>query len=516
MEKKYSFMSNHNHTEDSNFRLKDCIIRAEDIVNRAIELGYMGVSVTDHETVSSHIRVLQRFQHLKRLQKKYKQYIAVDDVEGLYADSEVVKELHLLKTMGDDFKLGLGNEIYLIDNLEDVKENYESGVTKFWHFILIAKNAKGYEQIKRISSESAWKNWYRQGKTERVPTIKSELEEIIGDEKGNIIATSACLGGELANHVLSYFRDGNMKAKRKIHNFMQWGIEVFGKENFFIELQPTLEKPQGDILETHPQITFNQNAIKIAKAYGVGYTIATDSHYLKKEHRMVHEAYLKADENNNSNRELGDFYATTYMMNLEELHDLLATHLTEDEISNGFAGTMKMHRMIEEYDLSHSVIVPSDKSIPDIKVQHIFKEFYNKYEYIKKFAYSEDKQERYLFWLIEQSIINKKLKYEESVVARFDLELGEIWNISEKIGMRLATYYVLVQRIINEIMWKVSYVGVARGSVTGFLLAYAIGITQMNPMKYNLPHWRHLSHERPELPKLYWALTMNPAKGCTV
>ena len=46
------FMSNHNHTEDSNFRLKDCIIRAEDIVNRAIELGYKGVSVTDHEAVS--------------------------------------------------------------------------------------------------------------------------------------------------------------------------------------------------------------------------------------------------------------------------------------------------------------------------------------------------------------------------------------------------------------------------------------------------------------------------------
>ena len=60
------FMSNHNHTEDSNFRLKDCIIRAEDIVNRAIELGYKGVSVTDHETVSSHIRIMQRFQTLKK------------------------------------------------------------------------------------------------------------------------------------------------------------------------------------------------------------------------------------------------------------------------------------------------------------------------------------------------------------------------------------------------------------------------------------------------------------------
>ena len=66
--------------------------------------------------------------------------------------------------------------------------------------------------------------------------------------------------------------------------------------------------------------------------------------------------------------------------------------------------------------------------------------------------------------------------------------------------MRLDSYYLLVLRIINEVMWKVSYVGIARGSITGFLTAYAIGITQMNPLEYNLPHWRHLSAERPELP----------------
>ena len=305
------FMSNHNHTEDSNFRLKDCIIRAEDIVNRAIELGYKGVSVTDHETVSSHIRIMQRFQTLKKLQKKYKTYLSENDEEGLKNDKDVQKELHLLERMDDDFKLGLGNEIYLIDDLSDVKENYEPGVTKYWHFILIAKNPKGYEQIKRISSESAWKNWFRQGKMERVPTIKHELEEIIGEEKGNIIATTACLGGEFPNYVLSYFRDGNISAKRKIHEFVQWGIRVFGKENFFFELQPTFEMPCDDILVQHPQITFNKNAVMLAKAYGLDYTFATDSHYLKKEHRPVHEAYLHADEDNASNRELGDFYATT-------------------------------------------------------------------------------------------------------------------------------------------------------------------------------------------------------------
>ena len=127
---KIEFMSNHNHDEDSNFRLKDCIIRAEDIVNRAIELGYRGVSITNHETVSSHVRIMQRFQTLQKLQKKYKRYIAENDIEGLKNDKETQKEIHLLKAMPDNFKLGLGNEIYLIDDLSDVKENYEPGVTK--------------------------------------------------------------------------------------------------------------------------------------------------------------------------------------------------------------------------------------------------------------------------------------------------------------------------------------------------------------------------------------------------
>lgn len=496
------FMSNHNHTEDSNFRLKDCIIKAEDIVNRAIELGYKGVSVTDHETVSSHVRIMQRFQTLKKLQRKYKTYLSKMDKDDLKSDKDVQKELHLIKKMDDNFKLGLGNEIYLVDDLSDVKENYEPGVTKYWHFILIAKNLKGYEQIKRISSESAWKNWFKQGKMERVPTIKRELEEIIGEEKGNIIATTACLGGEFPNYVLSYFRDGNVPAKRKIHEFVQWGIKVFGAENFFFELQPTFEKPCNDILSQHPQITFNKNAIVLAKAYGLRYSFATDSHYLKKEHRSVHEAYLRADEDNASNRELGDFYATTYMMDIPELCKTLSSHLTEEEIIQGFKNTMVMHNMIETYDLSHSVIVPRDKKLPNFKLRHIFREWYDEYSYIKKFAESKDEQEQYLLYMIEQAIEEKKICLVKSVVERLNTELGEVWEISEKIHMRLATYYVLVRNIIVEIMWKVSYVGIARGSVTGFLMAYAIGITQMNPMKYGLPHWRHLSAERPELPDI--------------
>ena len=496
------FMGNHNHTEISNFRLKDCIVKIPDLINRAIELDYAGVSITDHEALSGHIQFMQRYQELKNLRKKYLNLKNSGKEEEISEDKALQKNLkYIEKDTLDNFKIGLGNEIYLVDSLEEVKDNYTSGVTKFWHFILIAKDEKGYEQIKRISSESAWKNWFKQGRMERVPTIKSEMEKIIGEEKGHIIAQTSCLGGEFPNLVLKYFKhNGDKKDKRRIHDFIIWGKKLFGEENFFLELQPTLETPKDTIEETHDQIVFNQKAIMLAKAYGIGYVFTNDVHYLKKEHRMVHEAYLKSDEDNASNREVGEFYATTYMMEKSELYDLLSSHLTHDEIVEGFKNTMKIHDMIEDYDLSHDVIVPKDNTIPNVTIRHTFKDWYNRCEYIKKFSESHDTQEKYFLYLLEESVLNGKLPMTDEVVYRFDTEMGEIWNISEKLGMRLASYYILVLRIINEVMWKVSYVGIARGSVTGFLTAYAIGITQMNPLKYNLPHWRHLSAERPELP----------------
>ena len=162
-------MSNHNHSEISNFRLKDCIIRIPDLIHNAIKLGYKGVSITDHEALTGHVRFLETYNELKNNNQ-----------------------------LPEDFKIGLGNEIYLVDSLEEVQE-YTKGKTHFWHFILIAKDAIGYEQLCRISSESAWEHWFKQVGQERVPTIKSELEEIIGEDKGHLIASTACLGGEFGH-----------------------------------------------------------------------------------------------------------------------------------------------------------------------------------------------------------------------------------------------------------------------------------------------------------------------------
>ena len=509
------FLNIHSHTEISNFRLKDSIIKIEDLVDYAIELGHNGVSLTDHESVSGHIKILKYVKQLKKLredlkkviiaEKKYKdksrnkkatEELIRQDVETY---DEVQKKRKLLEKMTNDFKLILGNEIYLVDSLEEVKDNYVSGETKFWHFILLAKNAKGHEQLRAISS-SAWDNHFRHGRMERVPTIKSKMEEIIGDEKGNLIATTACLGSEFAKLILDYAHEPTNENKIKIHRFVTWCIGVFGKENFFIELQPTKSVPYAEILESHPQIIANITAVKIAKAYGLKYIVATDAHYLKENHRMVHEAYLKADEDHSSDRELGDFYETTYLMSPEELYKWLSSHLDHEDCVAAITNTQHIHKQIEEYDLCHSVIVPRDK-IPKFKLRHLFKKWYNKYKYLNLFAHSKDEQDKYFLHLCEIGMKEKKQEFNEENIARINQEMEEVWEASERIDMKIAPYYVLVKKIV-DIMWRVSYVGVARGSVTGFYTAYLMGITQMNPIKWGLPHWRHLSQFRPELPDI--------------
>lgn len=464
-------ISLHNHTDKSNFRLVDCIIKTENLLKRAIEIGLEGVAITDHETVSAHVEAIQKVKEMKEKGK-----------------------------MPKDFKLILGNEIYLVDSLEEVRDNYKGGgVTKFPHFILLAKDKEGHKQLRELSS-IAWENSFKTGQMERVPTVKTDLERIIKHNPGHLIASTACLGGELPYLILALLNPENKQyekdIKYRVHSFLTWCIDLFGRDNFFIELQPSVMQEQ---------IIFNKKAIEIARAYDLKWIITTDSHYLKNDNKTIHEAYLNSKD---GDREVADFYSSTYLMNEDEITPYLDQYISQEDIQAAYDTTRLIGSMIEEYDLSHPVIVPKI-DIPDFKLQHLFKPAYNKYGYIEKFAHSDNAQERYLLKLVEDGF-NKKLRKPgmskdefHEIMARIDVELGELWEITQQIQNEVSAYYITTREIIN-LMWEEgdSLVGVARGSVTGFLVAYLIDITQLNPLKWNLPHWRHLHKERPELPDI--------------
>ena len=156
--------SPHNHTEMSNFRLLDCINKLPDLVKRGKEIGLAGLAVTDHETIAQSIRIC-------KLQKE-----------------------------NPDFKIAIGNEIYLTDT--------RNKNIKYYHFILIAKDAIGHKQLRHLSS-IAWMNSYWDRNMERVPTLKSELAAVVKKDPGHLIATSVCLGGELSSWVVEMESGGD-------------------------------------------------------------------------------------------------------------------------------------------------------------------------------------------------------------------------------------------------------------------------------------------------------------------
>lgn len=458
-----SFTSVHNHTECSNLRLSDCTIKVPALIDEAVKLGYKGVCITDHEALSGHIKFLQHYQN------------------GIKDGS-----------IPADFRIGLGNEIYLVS-----EEELEQERPRYWHFILVAKDKEGHRQLRELSSR-AWGRWQRVRGMERVPTLWSDLEEVV--RGGHLIASTACLGGQFANLVLPYAK-GDKSAKRSIVSFVDKCRNIFGNENFFLELQPRLCYNNSN--EAHDQVILNRMIPKIADAMGVKYIVTTDSHYVSKADRYVHAAYLQSDPKNSGERELEDFYETTYMMSEEELRTHLGTHLTNEQTEKAISNTEVIYGMLENYDLSHSVIVPNDPKTPhEFEIQGSFAAWYNKYPYLRKFHESPELQDRYLLHLIEKGFIEKGEQYTDETVGRLNEELEIISKVSERLGQPVSAYYVMTAGLVQNLLWKESFVGVARGSATGFYLSYLVGITQISPLPYNLKAWRHLSADRPEMPDI--------------
>jgi len=431
------FISNHNHTDKgSNLKMLDCACKTIPLIDRAIELGYSGLSITDHSSISSHIEAIQ---YVKKIKEK-----------------------------GIDFVLGLGSEEYVVDDHIDVKENYQGGgITKFWHMIFIAKNELGYEQLRRIDSTAWGDNSFMSGKMRRTPIDKQQIQDIIGDEKGNLLCSTACLGGEMAQHVLNFLETKDPIYKEKVLTLINWMINTFGKENIAFEIQPSNQIEQ---------IEYNKFLIKMGKAYKIPIIITNDTHYLKKEDRQTHGAFITSRDA--EGRELADFYATTYLMSIDEMFDYVKDYISQKEFEEIIENSYNFSKDIEFIDMEHPTIIPErDLSQVKFEVKGIFKDWYDKYEGIRNFANSEYIQDKYLFFMIEEGFLAKKEEFNEINIARINWELNEIWKVSEQLNDRMSAYYNLVDYIV-DLCWEIGFLGISRGCFTNDSLA-----TTLNGLK---------------------------------
>lgn len=438
----------HCHTHGSNLRMLDCIVKTKDLIDYAVELGMKAVAITDHASISEHINAIQYSKELKG--------------------------------KGVDIKVLLGDEIYLVDDVIDIKENYIPRQTQFYHFILIAKDRIGYDQLREINAVG-WQSSFFTGKMRRVPNDKHQIEKIIGNNKGHLLASTACIGGELAK---SFFN----KDKQQLVSFVNWCVLTFGKENFAVEIQPS-DNPE--------QISFNKWAKDYAWKHGLKCISTCDVHYLKKEHHDIHKAFLTSREADRGESE--DFYATTYMMSTEEKRGYMPYFSDEDYeqiVNDGW----EFVKDVDFIDMGHITIIP-ERSLKglDCQVRHIFKDWYDKYSYIKNFAYSKYDQDTYFLRMVEDGFMSKKQEFNDTNIGRIAWELEQLWLISDKLGARMSAYYNLVDYIV-DICWEIGFIGVSRGSVTGYYTAYLIDMQQMNPLQWNLPAYRHLNAERVSWP----------------
>ena len=446
----------HSHTEYSNIRLLDCINKVDRLINRAVELSLRGITITDHECLSSHIKA-----------------------------NKIAKEI--MKD-NSDFKVALGNEIYLTGSREMGQ--------KYFHFILIAKNFEGHKVLRKLSSV-AWMNSYYDRGMERVPTLYDELAEALKEHPGCLIGTTACLGGELSTAALDMINAetiGDTATAQEKHNeivnFVLWCKEIFG-EDFYIECAPGCSADQ---------IKVNKRLMSIAKAFNVKMVIGTDAHYLKKEDRFVHKAYLNSK---GGEREVDEFYEYSYLQTNEEIIE----HLEQSEFSKNlilemFKNSEEIYEKIENYSLEHKQTIPK----VEVKNYHISASqqgdyFENNYPILSSMLRSSDIVERY--WVNECiKKLNELNKNNETYLSRLEEEADIKRTIGEKLETNMFAYPVTLQHYV-DLFWDCgSIVGAGRGSSCSGLNHYLLGITQLDPIEWDLPFWRYLNKERTALGSL--------------
>ena len=431
--------------------MRDCIIKENELIDYAVELGHSAVAITDHECISNAIKV----------QKHYRK----------------------VKEKNPDFKVILGNEIYLVRNGLN-NDNFISGTDKYYHFVLLARDQVGHQQIREISTR-AWMRSYMARGMRRVPTYYQDLVDIIHANPGHVIGSTACLGGALPTQLMRYHDSKDKELYGKIEQWCAQMAWIFGEENFFLELQPSMSREQSLV---------NRYLLDLARDHHYRYIITTDSHYLKKEDAPIHKAFLNSQD---GDREVDSFYATTYMMSTEELEGYLHKDMTDSEIQEGYRNIQSIVDMCEDYDLMKPLKIPQlmwkepwNNGVPQNLIDAI--------PYFKTFLESDYEGDRKLIHHIVDAIYKDETLQNQKTYDAINECLEMTWISSEVNKTHWSAYYLNLQKII-DVCWDAgSLVGPGRGSGVGFILLYLLGITQINPLRETTPtfSWRFLNPSR--------------------
>ena len=407
-----SFVPLHIH---SDYSLLDGASQLPELVDQAIALGMKAIALTDHGVM----------------------YGAVELIK--ICRSKTIKPI-------------IGNEMYIINGDIEKQERRPK-----YHQVVLAKNTKGYKNLVKLTTISNLKGVQGKGIFSR-PCINKDL---LKQYKEGLIITSACLGGEIPQAILS----GRPDAARKV---AKWYKEVFG-EDFYLEIQD--HGSQEDRI-------VNVEIVKIARELGIKFVATNDSHYISCFDVEAHDALLciqtgKLIVDDNRMRYSG----TEYLKSATEMKLLFRDHLPDDVIEEAIATTVEVADKVEPYHIMDEPKIPT----PPIPSGHT------------PDTYAEE-----VAWqgLLER--LNRKSRNEVDPVYKERLEY-ELKMIQQ---MGFSTYFLVVWDYIKFARDNNIPVGPGRGSAAGSLVAYAMRITNIDPVHHGLLFERFLNPERKSMPDI--------------
>ncbi|MBO5948058.1 DNA polymerase III subunit alpha [bacterium] len=336
----------------------------------------------------------------------------------------------------------LGCEFYVYDG--DITER-DSTKTRNYHLVLIAKDKAGYQNLVKLTSIAHVDGFYRR------PRINHRLLEQYNE---GLICLSACVQGEVARYIL----DGDVeKAEETAHYYKN----LF-KDDYYIEIQD-----HGlDV-----QKRSNPDLIRIAKKLNIPLVITNDSHYMKKEDAQWHDTLLAIQTNSLIDDPDRFRFPNNefYVKNIDELRD--AFHwLDAETFDEAIANTVKVA------EKCHLVLEMGKSPLPHYEVPPTYT------------------IETYLNHLVRKGLKEKYGEITPELDERCKYELGVIEN------MGFSAYFLITWDFINFAKTNGIPVGPGRGSAAGSLIAYALGITELDPMKHHLLFERFLNPERISMP----------------
>ena len=389
--------------------------------------------------------------YLKKVKELNQPAAAITDHGNLYGALEFVRQAESL-----DIKPIIGYEAYVTPGSRFDRPDRDNN--KRYHLTLLAENNVGYQNLVELVSKAYLEGFYYK------PRVDYQL---LSEHSEGIIALSGCLGGEVAQHLApdGSKEEGNIKNEKSYEKALEKAKnyqEIFGKDNFFIEIHNHGISQQLEILDDLVSISEELEAPLVA---------ANDSHYVSQDDSSAHDALLCVQtnatmEDENRFKFDGEEY---YVKSSEEMRTLFP----DDKYPNACDNTLKIASRVH-YDFEF------DKDyLPDFPVQD---DSLSADEYLRK-----------------KVLIGAEEKYQDvnlEIQDRIDYEL-EVIN-----SMGFASYFLIVGDLIDFAKSKNIRTGAGRGSAAGSIVSYCLGITGIEPLKYGLIFERFLNKGRKSLPDI--------------